>query len=171
MKSLAMSFKAPKAPVTPGFSFSVKLHKMELREIEISYSSAKPVWSDIITGSSDAEALFRSCWHNMDMVESAYVIHLKTNNQVLGIQKIGMGGTRATVVDPKVIFGTALKALGAAIILAHNHPSGGLKPSKHDQTLTSRIHKAGEILDIKLLDHLILTPESGYYSFKDDGYF
>lgn len=105
----------------------------------------------------------------MDVVESAYLIHLKTNNQVLGVQRLAIGGTRATVIDPKLVFATALKALSAGIILAHNHPSGNLAPSQSDRALTERLFKGAKLLDMKLLDHLILTPDGGYYSFADEG--
>ena len=166
-----MNFRKPFNPAPSGVGFSVKLNTMELREIEISYGKSRPLQSDIVHKSADAEVLFRKEWRSIDIVESAYAIYLNTNSQVIGIQRVGLGGTRVTTFDIKVVFGTALKALADRVIIAHNHPSGSLKPSRSDCNLTTQFKKAGEILDIVLLDHLILTPDNGYYSFKDDGFF
>lgn len=170
MKFSAMNFKTSLNPAPSGVGFSIKLNKTELREIEISYGKSRPISSDIIRKSADAEQIFRKEWRGMDVVESAYVLYLKINSQILGIQRIGQGGTKSAIVDPKVIFGTALKALADRIIIAHNHPSNSLKPSQADHKLTEKIKEAGKLLDIELLDHLILIPENGYYSFKDEGY-
>jgi DNA repair protein RadC len=63
----------------------------------------------------------------------------------------------------------ALKSLATAVIVAHSHPSGTLLPSQNDKTLTRKIKEAGLLLDIKLLDHLIITPEGKYFSFADEG--
>ena len=73
-----------------------------------------------------------------------------------------------TVADPKVIFVAALKSCSSSIILAHNHPSGNLKPSEADLQLTRKIKEAGKLLDIQVLDHLIISSE-GYLSFADEG--
>lgn len=171
MKSSLMNFRKPLNPAPSGVGFSIKLNTMEIREIEISYGPSKPIKSDVIRQSADAEEIFRKEWRGIDMVESAYVLYMKINSQIIGIQRVGQGGTKIAIIDPKVVFGTALKALADRIILAHNHPSGSLKPSKSDYNLTDRFRKGGEILDIELTDHLILTPDNGYFSFRDDGFF
>jgi len=88
--------------------------------------------------------------------------------KVLGIVPISRGGIGGTVVDLKLIFGTAFKAGASNIILAHNHPSGNLLPSNQDLALTKKIVAAGNIVDIKIIEHLIITNE-GYYSFSDEG--
>jgi DNA repair protein RadC len=87
---------------------------------------------------------------------------------VLGIFEVSSGGVTGTVADPKLIFVAALKANACAIVISHNHPSGNLKPSQQDEQLTQKINQAGKFLDIKLLDHIIVTSE-GYYSFADEG--
>jgi len=87
---------------------------------------------------------------------------------VLGIVHISSGGLSGTVADPKVIFTSALKACASGIILCHNHPSGELDPSNEDLSLTRRLVDAGKMLDLKILDHLIIS-EDNYYSFGDDG--
>ena len=100
--------------------------------------------------------------------ESAMII-LNRANEIIGYSKISSGGTAGTVVDAKVIFTKALLAGGHSIILAHNHPSGNLEPSEQDIKLTKQLVKAGEVLEIRVLDHLILT-DKGYTSMADGGY-
>ncbi|MDH5474263.1 MAG: DNA repair protein RadC [Cyclobacteriaceae bacterium] len=100
--------------------------------------------------------------------EEFWVILLSRNNTVLKKQQISSGGVSGTVVDPKIIFKVALEELSSGIILTHNHPSGNLKPSEADKSLTEKIKKAGQALDILVLDHLIFT-DNGYYSFADEG--
>ena len=101
----------------------------------------------------------------------SYYPNIKLNdcaNRVLGISAISKGGVTGTVVDPKIVYGLALKAVACGIILAHNHPSGNLKPSHADIKLTEKLASAGKIFDLPILDHLIMTGES-YYSFADNG--
>lgn len=86
----------------------------------------------------------------------------------MAICPISKGGVSGTVVDLKIVFAAALKGRASSIILAHNHPSGNLKPSQADIELTRKFRKAGEILDISVLDHLILSPDGDYYSFADE---
>lgn len=81
---------------------------------------------------------------------------------------ISQGGLSGTVADVKVIFAIALKACASGIVLSHNHPSGETEPSEDDIKLTHKLFEAGELLDIKILDHLIISSD-GYYSFKDEG--
>ena len=81
---------------------------------------------------------------------------------------ISIAGIDGTVADIKIIFAIAIKTLSSSIILAHNHPSGDLNPSNPDISLTKKPKQAGEILGVKVLDHIIVTPE-GYYSFSDEG--
>lgn len=93
---------------------------------------------------------------------------LNKANKVLGIFEVSSGGISGTVADPRLIFVAALKTNCSGIIISHNHPSGNLKPSRQDEELTQKIKHAGEFLEIKLLDHIIITSE-GYYSFADEG--
>ncbi len=103
-------------------------------------------------------------------VEIFYVIFLNQAQKVNAIEQISQGGMTATVADTRVIFRRALEIQGTArIIVAHNHPSGNLKPSDADKQLTSRIKDAGKYIDIQLIDHLIITDNS-YFSFADEGY-
>lgn len=100
--------------------------------------------------------------------EEFWVLLLDRRNNVLGQKRVSSGGVAGTVVDAKMIFKPALERYASHIILAHNHPSGSLKPSSQDLNLTEKIKTAGHYLDIKVLDHLIITAV-GYYSFSDEG--
>jgi DNA repair protein RadC len=82
--------------------------------------------------------------------------------------KVSSGGITGTIVDQRIVLGTALKAAATAIILAHNHPSGNLQPSQSDIDLTTRMKAAATFMDITIIDHLIVTDEN-YYSFADEG--
>jgi len=82
---------------------------------------------------------------------------------------MGRGSNCSTVVDIKLIFAVALAISACSIIVSHNHPSGNMRPSSADLDLTKKIKKAGEFLEIKLLDHLIVSESDSYYSFLDEG--
>jgi len=99
--------------------------------------------------------------------EEFWVVFLDRANKVISTDRISLGGIHGTVVDPKIVFKMALDHKACGIILGHNHPSGTLSPSKSDIELTNRLSKAGEFLEIRVLDHLIVA-ENKYYSFADD---
>lgn len=100
--------------------------------------------------------------------EEFWVLLLNKASEVFSRERLSTGGMAGTVVDGKILFKTALDARAAAVIAIHNHPSGSLQPSQADIDLTRRLRKAGELLDLPLLDHLIVS-ERGYYSFADEG--
>lgn len=100
-------------------------------------------------------------------VEQFWVIMLNRRNQLLHKRAISLGGVSGTIVDPKVIFKQALQDLASSIVLVHNHPSGNLKPSQADISLTKKMRQSGSLLEIPVLDHLIFTNES-YFSFADE---
>lgn len=102
------------------------------------------------------------------ITEEFWVVFLNHRNKIIGKQKISAGGLTATVVDIRILFKHAIERLATSIILAHNHPSGTLKPSQADIQLTNKIKEAGKVLDVQLLDHLIIA-DTGYYSFADEG--
>ena len=102
--------------------------------------------------------------------EEFWILMLNQASQIMGQTRISMGGVTGTVVDSKMVFKPAVEALSPSIILVHNHPSGNLKPSQLDIDLTRKLREAGKVLDIRVLDHVIVT-YSGYYSFKDEGLF
>ncbi|PBJ05620.1 JAB domain-containing protein [Flavobacterium sp. ACN6] len=140
-------------------------------EIELIYKSkVKSSERPHISSSKCAYTILKDCWDpcKIEFLEQFKVLLLSQSNTVLGLYEASSGGMSGTVVDIRVLFTAALKARAAGIIIAHNHPSGGTVPSQPDIMITRKIAQAGTILDIKLLDHLILTAES-YYSFADEG--
>jgi len=104
------------------------------------------------------------------LYEEFMVLLLNRANRVLGCLKLSKGGLTGTVVDLRILYGTALKAMASGIIIAHNHPSNNLSPSDEDRKLTKKIRDAGKLLDINLLDHLILGTDGSYVSFADEGW-
>jgi len=100
--------------------------------------------------------------------EEFWMLLLNRANHVKSKHLVSKGGQSGTVADPKIIFKTALEHQAAYIILAHNHPSGNLKPSAEDIKLTKKLVEAGKLLDLLVVDHLILADHS-YYSFCDEG--
>lgn len=91
-------------------------------------------------------------------------------HEVLAIRVVSVGTLTHTLVHPREVFADVLEDRAAAVILAHNHPSGTLEPSMEDLTLTRRLTQAGELLGIKVLDHIILAPNGTYVSFIEQGY-
>ncbi len=100
--------------------------------------------------------------------EEFWVLYLNNSNKILAKHQISKGGLTATLVDVRIIFKKALELFAIGLILCHNHPSGKLIPSASDIELTKKIKKATFTLDLKLLDHLIIT-EKAYFSFADEG--
>jgi DNA repair protein RadC len=100
--------------------------------------------------------------------EEFWILILSRANNVITQQLISKGGQAGTVADPKMIFKSALENNAASIILAHNHPSGNLKPSQADLNLTKKLKEGASLLDISVLDHVIFSNTS-YYSFADEG--
>lgn len=121
---------------------------------------------EIVNGSRSVYNVLRR--HLVDLNhEEFWILLLSRNCKIIAKELISKGGLSGTVADPKVIFGIALQHQASSIILAHNHPSGNLKPSQQDIDLTKKIHAAGRILDIGVLDHLIIT-DGGFFSFADE---
>ena len=100
--------------------------------------------------------------------EEFWVLLLNNSNKIIQKIQLSKGGLTATLVDIRLLFKQALEHFATAIILVHNHPSGQLKPSEADKNITRKIADAGNVLEIKLLDHIIVT-EHEYFSFADDG--
>ena len=129
-------------------------------EIELVYKSkVKNSERPQIKSSTDAYLLLKSSWNHgkIDYFEQFKILFLNHSLKVLGLYEMSSGGITGTIVDLRMIFSAALKANAANIMIAHNHPSGNTRPSEADKHMTTKIRKAGELLDIKLLDHLIIT--------------
>ncbi|MBC7866417.1 MAG: DNA repair protein RadC [Gloeobacteraceae cyanobacterium ES-bin-316] len=96
------------------------------------------------------------------------VLFLNRANKILHFEIVSTGGLTGTVADPRVILKKAIETGATAIVLSHNHPSGSLKPSRADEDLTQKIRQAATYLDIRVIDHIIVSDE-GYFSFADEG--
>ena len=96
------------------------------------------------------------------------VLFLNRANKIISYKIISSGGLTGTIADPRVILKTAIQEEATAIVLSHNHPSGNLRPSTADEVLTQKIKQAAAYLDIRVVDHIIVSDE-GYYSFADEG--
>ncbi|MDH7464134.1 JAB domain-containing protein [Chitinophagaceae bacterium 26-R-25] len=144
---------------------------MKVSELEIIYKSKmRPSERPQIKVSQDAYQLFLASWDmgKIELLEQFKVMALNHANRVLGICEISSGAISATLVDPKLVFGMLLKAGASSAIICHAHPSGNVKPSNSDVEMTRKICEGGKLLDIKILDHLIITMDN-YYSFADSG--
>ena len=141
---------------------------MKISEIKVSYSNNDKNRVKI-KDSQSCYDVFLSFWNKntLELQEEFKVLLLNNANQVLGIYPLSKGGTNSTVVDVKILFSVALKSNATSIIIAHNHPSENLNPSEADKRLTQKIKEGANYLDIKLLDHLIITKDN-YYSFADN---
>jgi len=122
---------------------------------------------DEIRSSRDGYNVMRR--HLMDLNhEEFWIMLIGRSNKVLAKELVSKGGLSGTVADPRIIFHIAIQHQASNIIMVHNHPSGSLKPSREDLMLTKKIVDAGNLLDIKVLDHLIIS-DAGYFSFGDEG--
>ena len=99
--------------------------------------------------------------------EEFWILYLNNSNKVIHKSQLSKGGITGTLVDVRLVLKNALEVGATALILCHNHPSGTLKPSKADKEITQKLKRAAESLDIKVLDHLIVT-EKAYFSFADE---
>jgi DNA repair protein RadC len=124
---------------------------------------------DDVTGAKDVFTLMLPTLIDLPH-EEFWIVLLNRASIVIGKHRVSSGGVSGVVVDAKMVFRPALEALASSIILVHNHPSGQLKPSAQDITLTNKLREAGKTLDIQVADHLIIA-HSGYYSFVEDNKF
>jgi len=139
-------------------------------EIKIRFNRSRKVFLGKITDSKDAADFLRKVYSrgSIELQESFIVLYLNRANEILGYYKHAIGGIAGVAVDRRLIYATALASASVGIILSHNHPTGSLKASPADIATTKQIKDAGDILDIRLLDHLIITKTS-YFSFADNG--
>lgn len=121
----------------------------------------------IIGNSHDAYSILKNQLSDL-RTEEFWAIFLNNNNKVIHISQLTQGGISQAIVDVRILFKTAFDHFSTGVIIAHNHPSGSLKPSKEDINITQKIKEAGKILSIQLLDHIIVTQDS-YFSFSDAG--
>jgi len=142
----------------------------KIQEITLAYktkfrASERPS----VTCMQDACEFFKRIWddNKPDMVEEGKVMLPNRANRVIGVCHLSTGGITGTVLEIRHVFAATLKANSCQIIVAHNHPSDNLSPSHADRTLTEKLQAAGNNLDIKVLDHLIIC-RSGFHSLLTD---
>lgn len=128
---------------------------------------AEPEIRDTVQSSKDACLLFYASLCDLPH-EELWIALLNRNNKVVEKSRISQGGTSETTADLRIILKAAVTNLASGIILCHNHPSGALHPSTQDDALTRRLASSAKLLDIRLLDHIIIS-DSGYYSYADEG--
>jgi DNA repair protein RadC len=115
----------------------------------------------------DAALILQDYFADKDREELVAVL-LDTAHTITGLVRVSVGGLQSSIVEPAQVFEAAILANAAAVILAHNHPSGNPEPSKEDVTVTKKVIAAGEVIGIPVLDHLIMT-EGGFTSLAERG--
>jgi DNA repair protein RadC len=120
-----------------------------------------------IRSSKDVSDIFQPLLSDL-MHEEFWILFLNRSNKVITRMKLSQGGLSGTVTDVRMIMKKAVECLASGIIVCHNHPSGNLNPSESDSKITQKIKEAGNLMDIQLLDHLIIS-DKDYYSFADNG--
>jgi DNA repair protein RadC len=122
----------------------------------------------VVTQANEAAKLFRQFLG--DMPEEHFVLLvLDARRRVIGINEVSVGTLSASLVHPREVFRAAILLNGAAIIVAHNHPSGDCSPSSEDRDVTRRLQRAGELLGIPVADHIVLGEGESYFSFRERG--
>jgi DNA repair protein RadC len=136
--------------------FELKVNQTEFEQIKI-------------TKSEDAANFIKQFYSDdIEIYESFFILLMNRSNKIIGYAKISQGGIIGTYVDKKIVLKYVIDSLASGLIIAHNHPSGVLKPSDEDIKITKQIAELCKLLETTLLDHVILTADS-FYSFADNG--
>ena len=139
-------------------------------EIQLKYQP-QPL-TETINGAKDIHQLLKKRVYDEETIgyrETFKVLLLNNSNKIIGYTTISEGGLTSTIVDVRMIMQTALVSNATSIIITHNHPSGNPHPSGQDNSLTKKIKAACELMDIRLLDHIIVTPYDCFYSYCNEG--
>ena len=145
-----------------------KPFKNYIGELSVTFRRTELPSITVNSSSSAVETLHKAFDECMDNHEEFKVLHLNNANGVVNIHTVASGTESGVLVSIKSIMRNALLSSCSSILISHNHPSGRLVPSQADKHLTEKLKKACEVMDLKLLDHIIVTRES-YYSFADEG--
>lgn len=142
---------------------------MKVKEYSLKYNKTG-IDTRIIRNSTDTSEVLREVFDadEINIYECFYILLLNNSLKVQGYAKISQGGISQTTADTRLIAKYAIDSLASNVVLAHNHPSGNTSPSGQDKRLTDNIVKALDLLEIKVIDHIILT-DNDYYSFRDGG--
>ncbi|QMU66615.1 MAG: DNA repair protein [Flavobacteriaceae bacterium] len=144
---------------------------MPVSTIQLSYHPEIPPEKRLkILDSRQAVQILRSLWNpdTLELQEAFKILFLNNSNQIIGLYPHSSGTITATITDIRLILIAALSCGAVAMILCHNHPSSNSTPSLADKKITEKLSKAAKTIDIKLLDHIIITKDS-HYSFADNG--
>ena len=125
-------------------------------------------WDRHLRQSGDVAKLMADVVAGWDR-EGFFVLLVDSRNRVSGINLVSVGSLSSTVVHPREVFKAAIAASAAALVLVHNHPSGDPTPSAEDLSLTRRLCEVGDLIGIKVLDHLVIGEAGSYRSLADDG--
>lgn len=142
-----------------------------ISEVSLSYKASQPVETlPSIASPKEAADFLRSIWDEdtLELREEFIVVLLNNAKKVLGWSRVSTGGSTATIVEPSAVIQLCLLGKASSFLCCHNHPSGNLKESSADISLTRRLTNAGKLLGIALDDHLIITSE-GYISLRERG--
>lgn len=150
-----------------------KINRFRLRSIQATFKTEivredAPEW--LTKSVSSANAIFEMFKDlSREAKEHFISLHLDNKNKILCIDRVSVGSLTASVVHPREVFKTALLSSAAGVVFIHNHPSGDPEPSREDLDITTRLKQCGELLGIRILDHVIIG-ENRYCSFSDRGY-
>lgn len=140
-----------------------KTHLYALKTIQSDFPKEK------VTSSREGANFIRKFYSDdIEIYESMFLLLLNRANTTIGYAKLSQGGITGTVCDVKIVAKYCIDSLASSAIVAHNHPSGQLKPSEADKKMTAQLKSALKLIDCNLLDHVILT-SSDFYSFADNG--
>jgi DNA repair protein RadC len=152
-------------PLKEGSPFeSVPLYRVTL----VRESTASELPSIPVRKSSEAAAILRPLFVGLDR-EQFVVLMLDAQHVPVGINVVSIGSLTASIVHPREAFKAAILANASAVVIAHNHPSNSVEPSREDVELTRRLREAGELLGIRVLDSIVLGEGDAIYSFVDSG--
>lgn len=145
----------------------VKTYQMELRDripFLVEENAAEYKAAERITGSAQVVGIMKEVFHlHQKAEEYLYLLTLSTSGELLGVFEVSHGSVNYSLIPVRSIFQRALQVGATQIILVHNHPSGNCIPSKQDKEATERVREAGDLMEIKLVDHIIIGDD--YYSF------
>ena len=142
----------------------MKTKLYEIKKIQSEFPKVK------IQHSSEAAEFIRKFYgDDLEIFESFFILLLDKGNQTIGYAKISQGGICSTIVDKKILCKYVVDSLASGVILAHNHPSGTLRPSEQDLKITRDLQECIKMFDSVILDHVILTADN-YFSFSDNSY-
>jgi len=138
--------------------YSIRL----VRDAELDYNDER------INSAAKVVDLLMAIGHHERASEEFHILYLDTKNHAVGMEMVSRGTLNASLVHPREVFKGAILANAKSVIIAHNHPSGSTEPSSADKEVTERLIRAGKILDIPVLDHVIIGSSGGYFSFNEN---